>query len=126
MRNTLASWIVFIVLGSAMGFARYGGMLGSDYTDLLRDYGPWVFIGIYVMLILSAYKDSIFQGILSTLIPFYAIYWLFVVSDAFMVRAVVAGLMAGIGQDTLFFLQEHSGIVFRRVHQFISSGGGDI
>ena len=65
-------------------------------------------------------------GILALLVPCYSFYWLFIVSDAFLIRAIVAGLFVGIGLDSLAFYQqfinEHAG----QVRDWIASGGGKV
>ncbi|MFT5241197.1 MAG: small basic protein [Candidatus Promineifilaceae bacterium] len=123
MQNLVASWIVFFVLGGITGYLRYGDALSPQHLGILRDYGIWVVMITYVMVVLAAYKDSVFQGILSTLIPFYGFYWLFMVTDAFMIRAVVAGLLVGLGQDYCIWFNDIAQDTIQKVHAWISSGG---
>lgn len=124
MRNAKLSWLVFVLLGAAMGFLRYGGKIGASELDIMFQYGPWLMLVVHIVLVLMAFQDSVYDGILSLLIPLYSFYWLFVVSDAFLLRAVVAGLLAGVGQDSLAFYQEHFGTIIRVGKDWIQSGGG--
>ncbi|MDE0839693.1 MAG: hypothetical protein OSB41_11665 [Kiritimatiellae bacterium] len=123
MQNLVASWVVFFVIGGITGFLRYGDVLSPQHMLMIRDYGIWVVMIIYVMVVLASYKDSVFQGILSTLIPFYGFYWLFMVTDAFMMRAVVGGFLVGLGQDYCVRFNEIAQDTIQTVHAWISSGG---
>ena len=66
------------------------------YLFLLKDYGIAAFGVLYVTIILRAFKDTIFQGLLC-LIPLYPFYYIILVCDDFYLRAVVAGTMVGVG-----------------------------
>lgn len=123
MKRCWGSWLVFIIVGGLMGGLRYGGFLPTKYLGMLRDYGPWVILGVYVCLILFAFKDTVYHGILSLLVPFYALYYLFIISDAFYIRALVAGLLVGVGQDSAGFFQHQLTDIVDNVRNWIGSGG---
>ncbi|MDA0990195.1 MAG: hypothetical protein O3A51_05525 [Verrucomicrobia bacterium] len=125
-KNAKLSWVVFLLIGGGMYVLRYKDVLSSKHLSMLIEYGPYLLLVIHISLILRAFQDSVFQGILALLIPLYSFYWLFVSSDDFMVRAVVAGLLVGIGMDSAIFYQEYGSRVFNDVHAFISSGGGEV
>lgn len=122
-KNATLSWVIFLVLGAAMWAIRYGHYVPQNYVEMLTKYGPYAVAGIHVILLLMAFQDSVYQGILSLLIPLYTFYWLFVISDSFVFRAIVAGLLVGIGQDSAAFYNalviEYSGTV----RTWIESGG---
>lgn len=126
MKRTIGPWLVFLVLGGALGFARYGGMLSSHYLSYSVKYGAFVVLGMHIILVLHAFKESVFQGILSLLVPLYSFYFLFVISDAFYLRAVFAGILVGIGQDSAFVWQDWIMTIIRTVTSWIQSGGGDV
>ena len=123
MQNAVASWIVFIVVGGISGFLRYGGGLSGNNLLLLTEYGKYLVLGIYVLIVLAAFKDTVFQGIVSTLVPFYCFYWLFLVSDAFMMRALVGGVLVGTGADFCVWFNETAQHVMVSVQKWIGSGG---
>ena len=125
-KNVKFAWAVFILLGAGMYFVRYRGILPGEYLRTMITWGPYVVLGIHVMLVLRAFQDSIFHGILALLVPLYSFYWLFAVSDDFLIRAVVAGLLVGLGQDSAIFYQQVLSEVMANVNQWISSGGGDV
>lgn len=123
MKRSWVSWLVFVVFGGIMGFLRYGKVLPGAYLSMLKTYGPWVVLGVYVCLVLFAFKDTVYQGILCVLVPLYAFYYLFMLSDAFLVRALVAGLLVGVGQDSAIFYQDHLTQIVDAVRRWIASGG---
>lgn len=117
------SWMLFVLLAAGMGYARYGGALQEAHFKLLQEKGIYLFLGLYLMVVLLAYKDSIFQGILCTLIPGYALFYLFFISDDFYMRAIVAGAMVGVGQDSGLIIKEWSIEVYNLVSKFIATQG---
>ncbi len=120
------SWILFILLGTATGLLRYGGFLHADNVARIQMYGPFVILAFHVIIVLKAFKDSVFQGIFCLLIPMYSVYYIFLVSDDFYMRAVLAGLLVGAGEDTALFLNEKFHVVIGKVNDFIQTGGGSV
>jgi hypothetical protein len=123
MRHCIGSWVLFIVLGTAMGFLRYGGILPPQHFQMLTEYGPYVVLFVHAVVVLIAFKDGIFQGILCLLIPMYSFYYLFMVTDQFYFRAIVAGLLVGIGIDSAVFFQGKFLQLAEEVRRWIASGG---
>ena len=126
MKQVIISWGIFLALGGLMGALRYTNILPSEYLKMMKDYGPYVMAGIYLILILDAFKTGAFTGILALLIPFYPFYYLFMVSDNFYLRAVIAGICVGIGEDSLYFYQAHFSAIFDDIQRWLNSGGGDL
>jgi len=121
--GALFSWILFIVIGGAAGFARYGGMLQQEYLDYIPKYGPLLVIALHIVVLLKAFTDQIFHGILCLLVPPYSMYYLLGISDDFTLRAVVAGLLVGIGQDSFLVFQEYGSALYQSISGWIASGG---
>jgi hypothetical protein len=122
-KNAKLSWVIFLALGAAMWALRYGHYVPQNYTEMLIKAGPFIVAGIHVILLLMAFQDSVYQGILSLLIPLYTFYWLFVISDSFFFRAIVAGLLVGIGQDSAAFYNTLVIEYSATVRTWIESGG---
>jgi hypothetical protein len=118
-----ASWVVFMLLGGLTGWMRYGNCLPPDYLEMMKSYGPYVALVLHVLITVRAFEDSILNGALCVLLPPYAYYYLFITSDFFMLRAVVAGFMAGIGLDTFIVVKAQSIAVYQAVTTWIGSGG---
>jgi len=126
LKNVAMWWIVFILIGAGMYALRYMNVLSPPHLRMLIQYGPYVLLFIHIGLVLMALKDAIFQGILCLLIPGYSFYWLYMICDNFAVRAVVAGLLVGIGLDSLEFYQKVFNEIYNAVSTFINTGGGEV
>ncbi|MDA0577428.1 MAG: hypothetical protein O3B24_04950 [Verrucomicrobia bacterium] len=126
MRNAKLSWIIFLLLGGLMWHLRYNNGLSQANIDLLIKLGPYAVLVLHITLILMAFQDSVYQGILCLLVPAYSFYWLFLVSDAFLLRAIVAGLLVGIGQDSIAFYNNWFNAIVEVGKNWIASGGGDL
>jgi hypothetical protein len=117
---------LFVVLGGCMGYLRYGGILRPDMLVLVAEYSWVAFALFHVMIVVKAMTDSMLQGILSLLVPGYALFYIFTVSDDFYLRAILAGVLVGIGQDAAYTINLHALDIANYVHGFIAGGGGDI
>jgi DNA-directed RNA polymerase subunit RPC12/RpoP len=124
-RNThlIISWLVFLALGGALGYVRYvPNSVQPTYLQMLKDYGIAVFGVLYVTIMLRAFKDNVFQGLLC-LIPLYPFYYIILICDDFYLRAVVAGAMVGVGQDSLMMINSQAQIWISVVQAWIAHGG---
>ena len=117
------SWSIFLVLGGIGGWLRYGGQLEPLYLTYMKDFAPYVLLGIHLTIIIAAFKDSMFQGILGLMIPPYPYYYVFAVSDQFYLRAVVGGSLVGFGQDAFIFASQLGVDVYNAVTGWIAQGG---
>jgi hypothetical protein len=117
---------LFVVLAGIMGYLRYGGILRPDILAMSAEYAWIVAMAFHAMIVIKALTDNMMQGILCLLVPGYSLFYLFTVSDDFYMRAVLAGLLAGIGQDAAIKLNYHATNIAQVVHGFIAGGGGDI
>jgi hypothetical protein len=124
VRSTWGAWLLFLVVGGGMYYARYMNGLPAPYAAWLPAYGPYVIILLHIVIILTAFQDTVFQGILCLLIPLYSFYYLFLISDIFYLRALVAGLLVGLGVDSALFFQEVANHTIAVVNAWIASGGG--
>lgn len=121
--NATLSWLLFLVVGAGMGVVRYTSLVDPTYAGWLVQYGPYALIAIHIILVIRAFGDTVYQGVLCVIIPFYSFYWLFFVSDAFYTRALVGGLLVGIGQDSVVFYQKHITDIVNKTDEWIQKGG---
>lgn len=124
INHHLASWALFVVLAGAMAWLRYGAGWRAPGPAWLRDVGPWVLLGIYLWTLLQAFRDSVFSGILSLLVPPYALVYLFLIADSFYARAICGGLLVGIGEDTGLWLAGRAVTLYQSTKAWIEAGGG--
>ncbi|MFO7871272.1 MAG: hypothetical protein R6V03_07570 [Kiritimatiellia bacterium] len=122
--HNMGSWLVFLVLGGTMGALRYGGLAPQTYIFMVREYALWIAVVLDLMILLKAFKDSVFQGILCLLIPPYALYYLFTTCDDFYLRAIIGGLLVGLGQDCFVAAGRKSANLIDFISEWIATGGG--
>jgi hypothetical protein len=128
VNHALIATLIFVALGGGMGYLRYGGggVLPPNILEMSIEYSWIVFLVFHAFVVLKAMTDNMLQGILCLLVPGYSLFYLFTISDNFYLRAVLAGLLVGIGQDTAAQLSAHAAVLSGIVKGFIAGGGGDI
>jgi hypothetical protein len=117
------AWVLFLALGALMGYARYGGAIDAGGLAAIHKYAVYVALALHVIIILKAFEDTVFQGILCLLVPFYTLYYILNVCDAVYLRAVVAAILVGVGQDAADVLQHRLFAITEFVRGWIASGG---
>jgi len=126
INHALLAGLLFVVLGAGAWYLRYGHVLPDDILAYSAKYSWIVVLAINFMIVLKAMTDSMLQGILCLFIPGYSLYYLFVVTDEFYLRALIAALLIGIGQDAALELQKRGNAIFQSVTHFMETGGGEI
>ena len=117
------AFLLFLLLGSIAGAFRYGGFVPQHVLKAFTPYEPMIVALLYVLIILRAFKDSMFQGVLCFFIPIYPFYYLFSVSDDFYLRAVIAAILIATAQDSAVFYQQGITYGINYVNEWIASGG---
>lgn len=118
--------ILFIVLGVVMGYLRYGDILPARIMAREQAYAMYGLLLLHGCVVLKAFEDTVFQGILCLLVPFYSVYYIAAVSDSVYLRALIGAVAIGIGQDGAEDLQSHLFQVCKTVNEWIGSGGGPV
>ena len=120
----IGSWALFLLMGGGMAYFRFvygpANIQPSLFADI-RQYAVWAIMISYVITTLMAFKDNIFNGLLSVAIPMYPFYYLFMNSAAVYFRAVVAGLLAGFGYDFCVFMNKMALSVFDFINHWIQT-----
>ena len=98
-----AAWLIFLVLGGWMAAIRYAGFL--DLQEDLSLYGPPVVLALYLVVVVMAFKEDLFTGVLCILLPGYGFYYLIRSGRPFF-SALVFGLLAGLGEDSYWALRD--------------------
>jgi hypothetical protein len=119
----LYAWAVFLVLGGSIAFLRYGGGLSEAHIEAAVPFAAIMLIGFHLIVILKAFEDSVYQGILCLLIPMYSVYYMACVSDAVYLRAILGAGLIGTAQDGIFVLQTEFFTLCEAVRNWIGSGG---
>jgi len=124
--HTWLAWLLFAVIGGVLWGCRYGGWLPPELLGWMSAYGWIVVVAFHILIVLKAMTDNMLQGVLALLVPGYTLYYIFVVSDDFFLRAVFAGLLVGMGLDAAEELNMRAQRIMSTAHRFIEEGGGDI
>lgn len=120
---TWKAWLLFIIIGIIAGTLRYSGLIPSSVIQQAAIYEALTVLVLHIFIVLKAFQDSVFQGVLCVLLPPYSIYYLFSASDDFYLRALVGGLLVGLGQDSGILFHEWSMSAVVTVNEWIASGG---
>ncbi len=123
--NTFLVFLTFLLVGSASGFVRYGGLVPPDILDLIRTYSWAGILFLHLLITVRALSTDIMQGILCLLIPGWSLFYL-AISDQFFLKAIVFGLLIGLMEDGGMQIFAFTSDVLSSIQEFISSGGGDL
>ena len=119
LSHIFASWGLFAVVAAISAAAKY-----VMYFPEITTYGPYLLLAFQVAILMKAFKDSMFQGTLCLLVPFYSFYYLFFICDDFYLRAIIGGLTVGIAEDSYWFYKDIVVHTYNSVTDWIRSGGG--
>lgn len=96
----LLPWLVFVVLLLALAGLRFWpGVLSASDCDLLVTGGVWVLAGLQVAVVIHAFNDEAFHGVMCAIIPGYSLYYLFGQADQYYLRAIAAAFLLVFGWD---------------------------
>ncbi len=112
------AWLLFFVLGGFMGALRYGGFL--NLQPLLTAYGPWAILFFHVVVILLAFDEDFFTGVLCILVPGFSLYYLVARAGRPFLTALVFGLLVGVGEDTYALVKEFSMETYENITDLIA------
>ena len=116
-----AGWLLFLVLGGGLVYFRFFSNIPGIAPDLLKQYGM-IAVGItYLVAIIIALKDNMYDGLLAIVVPLFPFYYLFTGCSSLLFRAVAAALLAAFGFDCLLLIQSIALNVFDRVSHWIQT-----
>lgn len=93
------SWVIFFTLTPVLCLLRYVQFLpDSDLADYIYG-GQIAFALFYLVTVIAAFSEDMFDGILCFFLPPYTVYYLFFKSDSFSLRALIVALFAAFGYD---------------------------
>ncbi len=125
LKHVWLSILVFLVLGGGAYLLRYHEAC-APVVPYISAFGPYTLILIWISCTLIAFKDDILQGILCLLIPFYWVYYLFLVLDWFYLRAIVAAVLIAVAVDSYAFYSVWAAETYERANTWIMQGGGEL
>jgi len=111
-------WLVFIVLLLVLGWIRHvPGVLAPDTHQMFIKSGVWALVLMHVAVVLLAFGDDVFSGVLCSIIPGYSVYYLFTQADQILLRGLVAALLIVFGWDFALAAKE----LWHEVYYYIST-----
>ncbi len=117
------SWVVFLVLTPILVRLRFGGVLTGESLDACKSFGMIGLGVIYLIVLLDAFRDEMFQGLLCLFIPPYTVYYLFFMSDSFSLRALLGAFVLSFGYDTYMWSSAYAKIFIDAGLNWVSQGG---
>ncbi len=124
MRQYILSWVMFVILALILCSFRWGSFLTKDAAATFKEYGMIGFAVLSLVVIIDAFSEDMFEGLLCLFIPGYLLYYLFAKSDSFFLRALVAAFGLSSGLDAYILSAKHITAFVIKATDWISSGGG--
>ncbi|MDD5678701.1 MAG: hypothetical protein PHW60_12060 [Kiritimatiellae bacterium] len=115
------SVLIFMALAGGLVYIRFFGSWPGMPLATLKGYGMLAIAAAYLFIIVLALRNNMFDGLLSIVIPLYPFYYLFVLSGAVYVRALVGALLVAFGYDSLLYLHGWAAGVSGDVNHWIQS-----
>jgi len=122
MTHSMMSWILLAVLGLIALYIRFGGWLNTDHIAWIESYGPIILLAIHVYVVFKAFRDSVFQGVLCLLVPFYSIYYALVLCYDYTARALIVGALLGLGWDSIRVMLDQAETILPAINDWLTSG----
>ncbi len=98
-------WVGFVALSGVLAYLRFGMQWPPTTLETIK-LSALITLGVgYVVVIALALGDNMFDALLSLIVPFYAFYYLFCVSNAVWLRLLMGCLLLVFGYDTMLRLQ---------------------
>lgn len=114
-RKVWLNGLIFIVLAGALAYIRFQAGLPGVPLEKLKLFGMLAIAAFYLLAVVLALRDNMFDGLLSIVVPLYPFYYLFFSCGNIFMRALAGALLVVFGFDLLLFLQgkavEISGVV---------------
>ncbi len=115
-----SSWLVFLALTAVLFYLRFqGGYAQWTTLEELKFYGMTAIGAMYLIIIICALKDNMFDGLLALVVPLYPFYYIFTVSSAVFLRALTAALLVVFGRDLAELLQTWLTMLFNVINYWI-------
>lgn len=118
-------FLLFLAIGGLSYFVRYGIAIETTPIAPALDYA-WVAVLLcHLWIVGKAFSVDVMQGIICFFVPGWSFIYL-ALSDHMYQKALIFGLLIGIGYDGAIQLLEYGSAGFSSIQEFIESGGGDL
>lgn len=116
------SWVLVLTLTPILCLLRYVDFLSeTDMPDYILG-GEIAFAVFYLVIVVEAFTEELFDGILCFFLPPYTFYYLFFKSTSFVLRAIIVALSAAFGWDVCLQLWDWALAAINYVSWWINEG----
>jgi hypothetical protein len=104
--NRRTVWIIFFSLTAVLALLRFVVFSDLDSMDgkVFKSFGILAMLVMHMTVVVDGFRDNVMHGLLCLFVPFYSIYFVFLHSDSFLLRIMIAALGLVFGLDTTLFL----------------------
>ena len=118
------STIVLLIIGIPLAWYRYAGPIDPGLSASLDSFGytwgPLILLAFHVIILLEAYRDEFFFGVMSTIVPLYSFVYLYTRSDNQIVRVVFSLFIIVFAIQTYEGTIYHTAKIYDEVNAFIA------
>ncbi len=97
------AFLLFLIVGGLMWAIRYEGLWHIRYELAL--YGPYIILVFHLIVVIFAFKEELFAGLLCLMVPGYSLYYMIARGGHAFFTALVCGLLVGLGEDSFEFFK---------------------
>ena len=116
------SLFLFFTLTPTLCLLRYVDFLPATDMENFILGGQIAFALFYAVILVEAFNEEMFDGILCVFLPPFTFFYLFFKSSSFSLRAVVAALTAAFGKDIAMTVYQWTMAAFVSVSSWINGG----
>lgn len=122
LTEQIGSWVMFFVLAPLLVYLRFAGVYEGPALESCKYYGMIGFGVFYLVIVIEALKEDMFDGLLCVFVPFYPLFYLFTRSGSLYLRALMAGFVLGFGYDVFMLVYAVMGECIKNVNEWIQHG----
>ncbi|MDA0321851.1 MAG: hypothetical protein O2923_03930 [Verrucomicrobia bacterium] len=118
------SAIILLIIGLPLAWYRYAGPIDPGMAASLDRFGdtwgPPILLAFHIIILLEAYRDEFFFGVMSTIVPLYSFVYLYTRSDNQVVRVVFSLFVVVFALPMYDGTIEYLGSAYETVNAFIA------
>ena len=119
--------LIVLIFAPIMAILRYGEytpigpLLPDSILDSLENYGAYILIFTHLVIVILAFGDSVMEGILCVLVPFFSFYYILANNDRNIFRAFLLVLIIFLALDTYNFSKVHGATTYKAVKHWLET-----
>ena len=117
------SLLILLLVGIPLAWYRYSGRMDPTTLESLfhmgYEWGPWALLIVHVLIIINAFHDEFFQGILSIMVPLYSFSYLYIRSDNHYLRVGFALFLILFAPGTYDGAADYANLIYHKASAWI-------